>query len=96
MACKDAPGPRRNPGLHAASRKSLDPHRYNPLEELVEAENSSGELNFAYDGAGNLLTEANGAPCPASTATASEPTATLSYTSGGPHMGGKEGGEAAE
>ena len=55
-------------------------YQYNPLEELVEAENGSSELNFTYDGAGNLLTQtscapqAKGAACPANSA---EPPSTL-------------------
>lgn len=61
-------------------------YQYNPLEELVEAENGSSELNFSYDGAGNLLTQtscapqASGGACPANSPTAAEPTATLTYT----------------
>jgi RHS repeat-associated protein len=59
---------------------------YDPLERLVESENASSEVTFAYDKAGRVSEQVtcapqpNGAPCQPSSTSSAMPTVTIDYT----------------
>ena len=60
-------------------------YRYDALGRIVEADNASGEITFAYDDAGNVTRQVScapqpaGAPCSPSTAASPMPTVGLDY-----------------